>query len=130
MLRLGTLVLTLALCAGMLSAQGKQADKQAPPVPQGPLHVVTYVDVYGNFGDDAAKLLKQFATDSLKDAGAVRFEVLRDTVRANHFAIVEVWQSRAAYESHLGLEHSRQMREKLQPWLGSPYDERLYNALP
>ena len=82
------------------------------------------------FAADAATLLQQFAKDSMKDKGATRFEILRDTTRPNHFAIVEVWQSRQAYEAHLVLEHSRQVREKLQPWLGSPYDERLYSALP
>jgi quinol monooxygenase YgiN len=93
------------------------------------LHVVTYVDVYPNFAADTAKYLQQFAADSLKE-GAVRFDVLRDVSRANHFAIVEVWRNRQAYETHLGGQPNKQFREKLQMGLGSPYDERLYNALP
>ena len=101
------------------------AQQKAEP----PLHVVTYVDVYPNFAADTAKYLQQFAADSLKE-GAVRFDVLRDVSRANHFAIVEVWRNRQAYETHLGGQANKQFREKLQPGLGSPYDERLYNALP
>ena len=94
------------------------------------LHVVTYVDVYPNFADNTAKLLQQFAAENRKDAGFVRFEGLRDVARANHFAIVEVWQSKQAYDAHLAAPHSKAFRDALQMGLGSPFDERLYNALP
>lgn len=108
----------LFLSAGPLLAQ--------PPE----LHVVTYVDVYPNFAADAAKAMDQFKAASLKDEGAVRFDILRDVSRSNHFAIVEVWRSRELYEAHLSKPHNREFRDKLQPMLGSPFDERLYNALP
>ena len=108
------LVLTL-LCASLFA----QSD--------GTLYVVTYIDVYPNFAADTANLLKQFVADSKKDAGFVRYEVMRDVSRPNHFATVEVWRNRAAYEAHLMAAHTKPFRDKLQPWLGSPYDERLYN---
>ncbi len=95
-----------------------------------PIHVVTYVDVYPNFAAETAKLLQQFAADNRKDGGFVRFEALRDVSRANHFAIVEVWQNQKAYEAHLMAPHTKAFRDQLQQGLGSPFDERLYNALP
>jgi quinol monooxygenase YgiN len=98
--------------------------------PQPALHIVTYVDVYPNFAAEAATLMSQMAVESRKEAGNVRFEVLRDTTRSNHFAIVEVWQTRQAFDTHTAAAHVRSVREKMQPSLGSPYDERLYNALP
>jgi quinol monooxygenase YgiN len=115
-------VLLIVLVAfGVLFAQQK-AEPQ--------LHVVTYVDVYPNFADTTAKLLQQFAADNRKDAGFVRFEALRDVARVNHFAIVEVWQNQKLYEAHLTAPHSKAFRDALQMGLGSPFDERLYNALP
>jgi quinol monooxygenase YgiN len=90
------------------------------------LYVVTYIDVFPNFAANTNNLLLQFAADSRKDTGSVRFEVLRDVERTNHFTVVEVWQSRQAYEAHLTLDHSKLFREKLQPGLGSPFDERMY----
>lgn len=114
-------VLIVLVTFGVLFAQQK-AEPQ--------LHVVTYVDVYPNFADTTAKLLQQFAADNRKDAGFVRFEALRDVARANHFAIVEVWQSKKAYDAHLTAPHSKAFRDALQMGLGSPFDERLYNALP
>ena len=119
MKRIGLLLFVFLL--GALVAQ----QKAEPPV-----HVVTYVDVYPNFADTTAKLLQQFAADNRKDAGFVRFEALRDVARANHFAIVEVWQSKQAYDTHLTAPHSKAFRDALQAGLGSPFDERMYNALP
>ena len=98
-------VLMVVFLLGVLYAQQKGE-------PQ--LHVVTYVDVYPNFAADTAKLLQQFAADNRKDAGFVRFEALRDVSRANHFAIVEVWQSKQAYEAHLAAPHTKAFRDQLQ----------------
>jgi len=120
MMKYITLLIVL-VTVGVLLAQQK-----AEP----PLHVVTYVDVYPNFADNTAKLLQQFAADNRKDAGFVRFDALRDVSRVNHFAIVEVWQSKQAYDTHLAAPHTKAFRDQLQMGLGSPFDERLYNALP
>jgi len=95
------------------------------------LYVVTHVDVLGQSGAvEAAQMLHQFAIDSRRDQGSVRFEVLRDPVRLNHFTIVEVWRTRQDFESHLAAGHTKAFREKLQPMLGSPFDERLHKLLP
>ena len=91
----------------------------------GRLHVVSHVDVIPKFSDDTAKALQAYAVDSRKDAGALRLDVLVEAGRPNHFTLIELWESRAAYDAHIGKDHTRAFREKLHPWLGSPYDERL-----
>ena len=118
--------ITLALLAATIVIGSFALAQQDPPKT---LYVVTYVDVYPNFAADAAKLLQQFAADSRKDPGSARFEVMRDVARQNHMAVVEVWQNQKAFDGHVALEHTRTFREKIQPMLGSPFDERLYNAL-
>jgi quinol monooxygenase YgiN len=115
------LIMTAVLLVALAAAQQKGP---------APLHVVTYVDVYPNFAAEAATLLSQMAVESRKEPGSIRFDVLRDTTRSNHFAIVEVWQTRQAFDTHTAAAHVRSVRERLQPSLGSPYDERLYNAVP
>ncbi|HEY3825090.1 MAG TPA: antibiotic biosynthesis monooxygenase [Bryobacteraceae bacterium] len=47
----------------------------------------------------------------------------------NHFTIVSVWQSKEAFEAHSAAEHTKRFREKIQPMMGSPFDERLHNLL-
>jgi len=95
------------------------------------VYVVTLIDVIptpAGLGD-VNKLLLQFAADSRKDPGVVRFEVVVQDGRPNHFIMLEVWQSRQAFEAHFGAAHTRTFREKIQPSLGSPFDERLNAVL-
>ena len=93
------------------------------------VYVVTHVDVTPNYTADSTQLLQNFALDSRKDKGAVRFELLQDLSRKNHYTIVGVWENQAAFDSHLAAAHTKQFREKLQPMLGSPFDERLHSLL-
>src|SRR5580692_8407843 len=75
------------------------------------LYVVTHVDVLGpNGAAEAAKILHEFAADSRKDQGSVRFEVLREPNRLNHFTIVEVWRTQQDFESHLAASHTKAFR--------------------
>lgn len=111
-----------AIVVAVLPARAQEPGQQ--------LYVVTHVDTFGGpQAAEAAKMLLQFAADSRKDAGSVRFELLREPARLNHFTIVEVWRSKQDFEAHLASAHSRSFREKLQPILGSPFDERLHVLL-
>ena len=117
---LAATVVFLGLCG---PAGAQDADER--------LYVVTHVDVLGpNGAAEAAKILHEFAADSRKDQGSVRFEVLREPNRLNHFTIVEVWRTQQDFESHLAASHTKAFRERLQPMLGSPFDERLHKLLP
>lgn len=99
---------------------------------QGPadkLFVVTHVDLTPNYAAEGSKLLQQFAADSRHDPGVLRFELLDDNARSNHFTLVEVWENSKAFEAHEAAEHTKSFREKLQPMLGSPFDERLHHIM-
>ena len=87
--------------------------------------MIAHVDVLPTHAKETAALLQEYAADSRKDAGAQRIDVLIESGRANHFTLIEVWESRAAYDAHINKDHTRAYREKLHAWLGSPYDERL-----
>ena len=53
----------------------------------------------------------------------------RHLMRANHFTIVEAWQSQSALDAHAAAAHTKQYRDTLQPMSGGPLDERLYKAV-
>jgi quinol monooxygenase YgiN len=118
-----TAMLSSAAVVGNLAAQEPAKGGKS-------VYVVTHVDVTPNYTADATKLLREFAAESRKDPGVVRYEVLQQDSRANHYTIVEVWQTRQAFETHSAAEHTKRYREKLQPMLGSPFDERLHEMLP
>jgi quinol monooxygenase YgiN len=116
---LGVVLLGLAVrSAWPISARGDE--------PGEAICVVTHVDVIPPFAGEGRKLLEQFSTESRKDAGAVRIEVFEEIGRGNHSTVVEVWKSRKAYEDHLATDHVKAYRARLQPMLGSPFDERLH----
>ncbi len=117
--------ITLAAMVLVHDAAAQQPAKDA----SGSVYVIAFVDATPNFAMDCAKLLVQHAAESKKDPGVVRFEVLRQDSRGNHYMMSEVWRSRQAFVAYEGSERTKQFREKLQPMLGSPFDERVHSIL-
>lgn len=95
----------------------------------GALYVATHVDVIPPRKDDAVVALKQLAEESRKEPGHVRFDVVQQTNRPNHFTVIEVWTDRHAFDVHAMATHAKRFRQQLGPMSGSLYDERLYQAL-
>jgi quinol monooxygenase YgiN len=89
--------------------------------------VVSHVDVTPD--PRVATMLRRLAEASRGEEGNVRFDVLQHTMRANHFTVIETWQSQKAFDAHVAAAHTRQYRDELQPLTGSPLDERVYRAV-
>ncbi len=118
-------IFSLLVLLGVTTLNGRAARESKN------LYAITHVDIGGR-GDiltQATELIQQFAADSRKDPGVIRFEILQQDGHPNHFTIYEVWQTRQAFETHLAAPHTRQFREKLQPLLGSPFREQLLRLL-
>jgi quinol monooxygenase YgiN len=122
---------SMALC-GLTFASSTVVRKAAAQAAGGNVYVVTHVDIAGTpkIVAEATRLLREFSADSQKAPGVIRFELLLQDGRLNHFTIVQVWQTREAFETHSSAEHTKRFREKIQPMLGSPFDERLHSLLP
>ena len=100
----------------------------APPAANSQaISVVTHVDTVA--APEAPVLLKRLAEASRREDGNVRFDVLQHTMRANHFTVVETWQSQKTLDAHAAAAHTKQYRDELQPMSGSPLDERVYKAV-
>jgi quinol monooxygenase YgiN len=112
LLQLTALALFLAL--GQAGAQGTGE----------PVYVVTHVDFTPPNAAAGEAALKAFAAEAGKDA--VRYEVLQEPTRKNHFTLVTVWKDQAAFDAHLSAAKTREFRNKIDPLLGSPFDERLH----
>jgi quinol monooxygenase YgiN len=108
---------------------GEQQAARADAASDAAVYAVAYLEVMPASTAEAAALLRQYREASRQDAGHVRLEVLQQSGRPDHFAIVEMWQDQRALEAHAMAAHTRQFREKFQPLTGSLYDERLYQAL-
>lgn len=103
------------------------------PLQPGPggdaVYVVTHVDVIPPRKDDGLAALKELGDASRGGAGNVRFEVVQQTNRPNHFTVVEIWKDARAVETHSMAEATRRFRDKLGPMSGALYDERMFRAV-
>jgi quinol monooxygenase YgiN len=93
------------------------------------IYVVAHVDIIPPETAAGTKLVQQYVVDTRKDKGIVRVDASAEISRVNHISIVEVWQSRQAFDEHVAAAHTRQFRQQIDPKLGSPYDERLHHSL-
>jgi quinol monooxygenase YgiN len=104
-------------------------ESQAARVPARPLYVITHVDVPPPRKDECIALLNKLAAASRNDQGSLRFDIVQQSNRPNHFTVIEVWRSKKAFDAHAMTEHAREFRDKLTPMSGALYDERLYRPL-
>jgi quinol monooxygenase YgiN len=134
-----------AKSAGTTQARDKiQAIRNAPldervhtgvsvgPLAPGPggetVYVVTHVDVIPPRKDDGLAALQVLGDAGRAEPGNVRFEVVQQTNRANHFSVVEIWKDAKAAEAHSMTEATRRFRDALAPMSGALYDERFFRA--
>jgi quinol monooxygenase YgiN len=100
------------------------------PGPEGNVvYVITHVDVVPPRKDDGLAALRQLGDDSRAAAGNLRFEVVQQTSRPNHFTVIEIWKDAKAVEAHSMADATRRFRDTLGPMSGALYDERLFEAL-
>lgn len=93
-----------------------------------PVTVVTHFDIIPN-GDNVAQataLLQQFVRDSRSDPGVASFTLITWAPTTNHFQLLEVFDSLDAFNHHVAAAHTIAFRSAVQPFIGSPLDERLY----
>jgi quinol monooxygenase YgiN len=98
-----------------------------PPANSWAVSVVSHVDVTPD--PRVAGMLRRLAEASRMEDGNIRFDVVQHTMRANHFTVVETWRDQKAFDAHVAAAHTRQYRDELQPFTGSPLDERVYKAI-
>ena len=101
----------------------------AGPLAPGAVIAATHVDVAPPNRDKTVVLLKAFSDTVRKSAGNVRYDVLQQTARTNHFTVVEVWKDQAAADAHELAPHTKDYRAQVGVMLGALYDQRWYKAL-
>jgi quinol monooxygenase YgiN len=111
------LVLTMAILAPML-AEPVRAKADA-------VYLVTYIDVLPNAVVSGTALLERYRDISRKERGNLRFDVLHEIARPDRFAILEVWQDKAALDAHDKAASTSRFRDGLVAIASAPYDERV-----
>lgn len=107
------------LLAGTVNPRSSHAEARQ-------IFVITHVDVDPQNVGQALPLLDTFVNESLNDTGAQSFALLSQTPTTNHFQLVEVFANQRAFDAHVSAQHTVDFRTNIDPLLGAPYDERLY----
>ena len=112
----------LAAAACMSHAAFAQATDQ-------PTYVVTYIEVAPKAVSETRGLIATHCTDTRKAPGLLEVDALQRLGRANHFAILEKWQSAKARNEYAATDTAKSFIAGLGPMLISGYDERLHVPL-
>jgi quinol monooxygenase YgiN len=99
------------------------------PQASGALYAVTHVDVIPPRREDAVAALKLLGEANRAAGGNLRYEIVQQTNRPNHFTVLEIWRSREAFDANAAAPAQREFRDKLGTMTGALYDERLYELL-
>ena len=92
-------------------------------------YVVTYFEAVPGYTGQVRNLMRDLARASRKEPGHVRMELLQRMGQPDQFVILETWKDKDTHAAHLGAAHTKQFRDKLQPLLRGPYDERPHTNL-
>jgi len=122
-------VLSLAFCVAFSVIASAQ---DAPAVSSGgnvPLVAIVHIDVFPPGTAETVKALEVYAQHARSNKACLEFRVLQQVGRPNHFTLIEQWANQTAYDADLNSPEAKEFREKLQPFLGSPFDERLHTEI-
>jgi quinol monooxygenase YgiN len=107
------------LLAGTVNPRSRHAEARQ-------IFVITHVDIDPQFVGQALPALDTFVSDSLNDPGVQTFALISQAGTANHFQLIEVFANQQAFDAHVSAQHTLDFRTDIQPFIGAPYDERLY----
>lgn len=93
------------------------------------VYVVTHIDVPGTSRDAALELMASLIDRTRSEPGNVRFDLVHQSNRTNHFTAIEAWADQKAADAHELAQHTRTFRRGITPLLGALYDQRSYRPL-
>jgi quinol monooxygenase YgiN len=113
------------LCNAIAAGAGHPAGAHA-------VFVMTHVDIAGpnpQNRDAMIPVLKAFSETSRKATGNMRYDVLQQKSRTNHFQVVEVWKDQKSDDAHEISAGNKAYRAKVGAMQGALYDQRWYSPL-
>jgi len=120
------LVGCVAGLACLLVAAGSAARAQAGA---DAIYGVTALDVAPDAVAQGTALLEQYRDAARKQAGNLGVDLLQEAGWPNRFIIYETWKDQAAYDANEKAAQTAELRDKLKPVAGAPFDRRDYHVI-
>ncbi len=112
-----------AIFAGLsMTAANGQA---APPVPDGPRYVVTYLEVMPSATAAGTTLARDMRDAMRAEAGNLRGEAVQRIGQTNQFVILTAWKDQQALDAHAKSAKTAELFDKFKRIQNAPYDERI-----
>jgi quinol monooxygenase YgiN len=112
--------------AMLMAAEVLPARAQTPTAAPG-FYVINYFEVPPSAAVKVDALLHDYGVASRKEGGNAEVTAVHQVGRSGHFAIVEAWRDKVAYEAHMPA--LKALGDQLQPLFSSPLDGRQFTPL-
>ncbi len=107
-------------------AAGAPARAQAGP---DAIYGVTSLDVAPNAAAQGIAILKQYRDSGPQQGGNLGVDVLQEAGWPNRFMVYETWKDQAAYDANEKAGRTVELRSKVAPIAGAPFDRRDYHVI-
>jgi quinol monooxygenase YgiN len=114
----------LACLLGIAAGSAARAQSGAEAI-----YGVTSLDVAPGSVAEGIAALKQYRDAGRQQAGNLGVDLLQEAGWPNRFAIYETWKDQSAYDANEKAGRSVELRSKLAPIAGAPYDRRDYHVI-
>lgn len=119
---LKTFLLLAVLCNGIIAYNAKAQNTSA-------VYVVIHIDLDSTRTREGLALLRAYVQQCRTDPANQSEQLLQEPHRRNHLTLIEGWRNEAEFAAHLRQGYVLNFRKSIQPILGSPFDERLHQAV-
>eukprot|EP01083_Nonionella_stella_P100746 284533_1 len=96
---------------------------------KGYLTVHVYVHVKKDHIQDFIKASTENASNSIKEPGVFRFDLLHNNEDEQRFMLVEVYKNAQAPAEHKKTDHYKKWRETVADWMESPRQAKKYTDI-
>jgi quinol monooxygenase YgiN len=117
-----------ALAAALIGPALGQQQIQGVTVVDGPIYTMTYVEVVPSAKAQAIAMMKEYRDASRKEPGAMFADIYQEDGQSHRFVVSEIWQNRAAVETHSKGAAAASLTQKMKPIETGPLDMRIHQA--
>ena len=94
------------------------------------MHVaIVYVHVKPECRETFVQASLENARNTVREPGALRFDVLQQADDADRFVLYEVYRDEAGAKAHKETAHYARWRDAVEPWMAEPRKGVKYNSL-
>jgi autoinducer 2-degrading protein len=90
---------------------------------------IVHVEVRPENVDEFIRATTENHFESVKEAGNLRFDVLRNDADPNRFALYEAYENEESAAAHKKTAHYLKWRETVAPWMAKPREGIRHKAI-